>query len=315
MCGILELSEAIHERTQERSGWTMFRERITRHYQSLSPSFKKIADYILTSHQHVSFMSASRLARHLGLDVATVTRFSQQIGYDGYVQLIREIQETVLEEMQEARAPINERLQAAQGPFDETLWRDWANLEKTIQNLPLDQAGRAIEALDSARRIYLVAEGVGGGLALAAGTYLKMIKSEVVVLREGAFDAALALKDLGPEDVVVGLGFTNYAYGATRALERARKVGAKTIGVIAQADCPVGTNAELLFACSATEEGYLPSLTGMSAILFGLIFSLYVRNADGYNQELRRFQDTYADHTQGTARGEEDVVDDLMGLF
>ena len=41
----------------------MFRERITRSYQSLSPSFKKIADFILSSHQRVAFMSASRLMR------------------------------------------------------------------------------------------------------------------------------------------------------------------------------------------------------------------------------------------------------------
>ena len=73
----------------------MFRERITRNYQSLSPSFKKIADFILTSHQRVAFLSASRLAKHLGVDVATVTRFAQQLGYDGYTQLIREIQEKV----------------------------------------------------------------------------------------------------------------------------------------------------------------------------------------------------------------------------
>ena len=122
----------------------MFRERITRNYQSLSPSFKKIADFILTSHQRVAFLSASRLAKHLGVDVATVTRFAQQLGYDGYTQLIREIQEKVLEEMREARAPVTNRLNGAEGPFALTLWRDWANLDKTIKNIPPDQSEAAI---------------------------------------------------------------------------------------------------------------------------------------------------------------------------
>jgi DNA-binding MurR/RpiR family transcriptional regulator len=293
----------------------MFRERITRNYQSLSPSFKKIADFILTSHQRVAFMSASRLARHLGVDVATVTRFSQQIGYDGYIPLIREIQETVLDEMRKARAPLAERLQAAEGPFALTLWRDWANLERTIGNIPMDQAEKAIAALESARRIFIVSEGVGAGLAWAMGSYLKMIKPDVVVLGQGAFDSALALKGIGPEDVVVGIGFTNYAYAATRALELARKVGAKSIGVIAQADCPVGAEADLLLACSAAEEGYLPSLTCMGAILFSLVYSMYQHQQEDYSRELLRFQEAYADLTEGTARGEASVVEDLRGLF
>lgn len=293
----------------------MFRERITRNYQSLSPSFKKIADFILASHQRASFMSASRLAKHLGVDVATVTRFAQQIGYDGYTQLIREIQEKVLEEMREARAPVLERLQSAQGPFAHTLWRDWANLEKTIQNLPHDQAEAAIAALSSARRIYLVSEGTGAGLALAMASYLRMVKSEVIALTQGPFDLALALKDLEPEDVIIGIGFTSYAFAASRALDVGRKVGAKTIGIIAQADCPIGSVAEILLSCSATEEGYLPAATCVSAILFALFHSLTLEDAGGYNRALVRFQNTYADLTEGTARGDEAVVEDLIEQF
>jgi DNA-binding MurR/RpiR family transcriptional regulator len=293
----------------------MFRERITRNYQSLSPSFKKIADFVLTSHQRVAFMSASRLAKYLGVDVATVTRFAQQLGYDGYTQLIREIQEKVLAEMREARAPVTDRLDAAEGPFALTLWRDWANLEKTIKNIPADQAQAAIAALHSANRIYLVSEGAGGGLAIAIAAYLNMIKPEAYALVKGPFDLALSLKDLGPDDMVIGIGFTSYAYSATKALEYARKVGAKSLGIISQADCPIGTVADLLISCSATEEGYLPSLTGVGAILFSLVYTLLLDDAELYSQKLMQFQDAYADLTEGTARGEEEVVDDLIARF
>ena len=293
----------------------MFRERITRNYQSLSPSFKKIADFILTSHQRTAFLSASRLAKHLGVDVATVTRFAQQLGYDGYTQLIREIQEKVLDEMREARAPVTNRLSAAEGPFALTLWRDWANLEKTIKNIPADQSEAAIAALHSADRIYLVSEGAGAGLAIAIAAYLNMIKPEAYALVKGPFDLALSLKDLGPDDLVIGIGFTSYAYTATKALEYAQKVGAKSVGVISQADCPIGGVADILISCSATEEGYLPSMTGIGAILFSLVYTLFLDDSEKHNQKLIQFQDAYADLTAGTDRGEDEVVDDLIARF
>jgi DNA-binding MurR/RpiR family transcriptional regulator len=260
-------------------------------------------------------MSASRLARHLSLDVATVTRFTQQIGYEGYVEFIREIQETVLEEMREARAPLTDRFEAAQDPFTLTLWRDWANLEKTIQHVDPADARLAVEAIASARRVYLVSEGVGAGLCQAIGSYLNMRKEDVRVLSQGAFDMALAFKDLTADDLVIGVGFTNYSYAATRALEVGRKTGAKTIGVIAQANCPIGPVAEILFACSATQEGYLPSPTGVGAILFALTYTYLTMDSGRYHQDLITFQEKYADLTEGTMRGEEEVVDDLIGRF
>jgi hypothetical protein len=36
---------------------------------------------------------------------------------------------------------------------------------------------------------------------------------------------------------------------------------------------------------------------------------------DAYARDLVRFQEAYADLTEGTARGEDDVVDDLVGRF
>jgi DNA-binding MurR/RpiR family transcriptional regulator len=283
----------------------MFRESITRHYQSLSPSFKKIADLILTSHQRVAFMSASRLAKYLGVDVATVTRFSQQIGYEGYTQLIREIQDTLLDELRAARAPVVDRVESAKGSPVRTLWQDWMNLEKTIQNIPQQDLEQAVAAIQSARRIYIVSEGVGAGLAQAMASYLSVDKSQVWALTRGALDTAMALKELGPEDLVIGAGFTQYAFGATRALELAKKVGAKTIGVISQADCPIGAMAEILFTCSTTEQGYLPSPTGVGAILFALAHSYLMEDPSRYSHNLQRFQDTYADLSGGTAKGEE----------
>lgn len=293
----------------------MFRERITRHYQSLSPSFTKIADFVLTSHQQVAFMSASRLAKRLGVDVATVTRFAQQIGYEGYTELIREIQETVLAEMHDIRAPVMDRIEAAEGRISRTLWHDWANLEKTIQNLSAADMKKAIDALKSARWVYIVSEGVGAGLAQAMASYLSISKAEVVALNEGSFDLALSLKELRSEDLVVGIGFTHYAFAATRALQLARKVGAKTIGVISQPDCPISAEAEVLFSCSATEEGYLPSPTGVVAILFALSYGFLLDNPDQYNKDLVRFQETYVDLTEGTTREEDDVVEDLILRF
>jgi DNA-binding MurR/RpiR family transcriptional regulator len=289
----------------------MFRERIGRRYSELSPSFKKLADFILTSHQRAAFMSASRLAHYLDLDVATVTRFAQALGYDGFTELIREIQEQVLDEMRQARVPVTDRLKATKGTPVHTMWQDWANMEQTIVELSPERAASAVAALRAARHIYIVAEGVGIGLAHSMA-YLSMIKPRIIVLDKGPFDTALELKALTAEDAVIGICYTGYGYSAARTLQYARRIGAKTIGIIAQAGCPIAEWAEILFICSEVEGNYLPSPTGMAAIIFALVYALLSDDPEGYRQEVIRFQNTYDNLVEGTPRGEVEIQRKLI---
>lgn len=293
----------------------MFRERIGRKYSELSPGFKKLADFVLTSHQRVAFMSASRLARYLDLDVATVTRFAQALGYDGFTELIREIQEQVLDEMRQTRIPVTDRLEAAKGSPLHTMWQDWVNMEQTIQEIRPERIASAVEALRTADHIYIVAEGVGIGLAQVMASYLSMIKPDTIVLNKGPFDTAVELKDLTSHDVVIGIGFTDYAYSATRALQYGRRVGAKTIGIVAQAGCPIAEWAEMLFVCSEVEGSYQPSPTGVAAIIFALVYTLIGDDPERYRQELMRFHSTYNSLVEGTPRAEVDVEQDLIERF
>jgi DNA-binding MurR/RpiR family transcriptional regulator len=231
------------------------------------------------------------------------------------LHLPREIQEQVLDEMRQARAPVAERLSGAQGPVSQMLWQDWANLDKMISAIRPEVAADAVTAMKAARRIFICGEGVAAGIAQAMVTYLEMIKPGSVVLNQGPFDMALLLKELTAEDVLIGIGFTSYAYAATKAMEHARKVGARTIGIIAQASCPIGHVSDFLFVGTQTENGHLPSPTGVAAIMFALSYSLYMSDPELYNQHLLGFQKSYAALTEGSDRGDKDVVQDLVDRF
>jgi DNA-binding MurR/RpiR family transcriptional regulator len=63
--------------------FSMFRERIAQHYARLGRNQK-------------------RIAQRLEVDPATVTRFAQRLGYAGYPELLREVQELVKEELKAA---------------------------------------------------------------------------------------------------------------------------------------------------------------------------------------------------------------------
>jgi DNA-binding MurR/RpiR family transcriptional regulator len=80
----------------------MFRERIAEHYARLGKNQKRIADFLTQEYREAAFMNGSELSQRLDVDPATVTRFAQRLGYAGYPELRREIQELVKEELKAA---------------------------------------------------------------------------------------------------------------------------------------------------------------------------------------------------------------------
>src|SRR5512136_2927827 len=72
-----------------------YEERIRKERPNMSKSFAKLADFLLDSYVEAAFMTASELAHALNLDAATVVRFSQHLGYEGFPQLQREIRQRV----------------------------------------------------------------------------------------------------------------------------------------------------------------------------------------------------------------------------
>ena len=62
---------------------------------SFSRGQKRIADYILMNYDKAAFMTAGHLGRKAQVSESTVVRFASQLGYDGYPNMQRALQELV----------------------------------------------------------------------------------------------------------------------------------------------------------------------------------------------------------------------------
>ncbi|RMG02911.1 MAG: MurR/RpiR family transcriptional regulator, partial [Acidobacteria bacterium] len=123
-----------------------YEERIRAARSNMSKSFSKLADYLLDSYIEASFMTASELAHTLNLDAATVVRFSQFLGYNGFPELQREIRQKVRNDLllrpQEALEPnsVTGIVQSAMREIAEAI-------EHTRISLDIDSIQKLVELL------------------------------------------------------------------------------------------------------------------------------------------------------------------------
>ena len=73
----------------------MFRESIAERYERFGRNRKKIAGFLTQEYRQAGFMNGSMLSKELEVDPVTVTGLARRLGYTGYPDLLREIQELV----------------------------------------------------------------------------------------------------------------------------------------------------------------------------------------------------------------------------
>ncbi len=72
-----------------------FQDRIGVFYSGLSKGHKRIADFIKNNYEKASFMTAAKLGKTVGVSESTVVRFASHVGFDGYPELQKHLQELV----------------------------------------------------------------------------------------------------------------------------------------------------------------------------------------------------------------------------
>ena len=66
---------------------------IRTHYDSLSKSHRRLADFILENLHEVAFLSINELSQRTGISPATITRFARRLDFQGYPDLQRGLYE------------------------------------------------------------------------------------------------------------------------------------------------------------------------------------------------------------------------------
>jgi len=269
----------------------VFLERIRENYRKLTPTQKRIADYLSSSYYDAAFMNASQLARHLETDTATVIRFAQKLGYPGYPELLQEIKALAREKLRVVyEIPPEER---GVGPlFRRSLINDRANLEEAIAHIQTDAVSEAVAHLKGARNIYIIGQGAAMYLGNMLASRLQQAGLPGRAIGPDVLQWARFLDSLSGQDVVIALGFA-LAFEVADALRLARDAGAKTIGLVGSVTSPIAQVAELVLVCPSQSASDMPSLTSMAAVINALFEALALEKPEEFSARLERYRQTF----------------------
>jgi DNA-binding MurR/RpiR family transcriptional regulator len=292
----------------------MFRDRIKAKYSDLSPSFRRLADFILQQQLDVALMTATELAQQMDVDAATVVRFAQALGYNGFREMIREIRGVVKDELTSSySASLNT-------PDDVELFRSLLENEK--HNLALaqaqltDQVNAILPTLADADRIWVLGQGAGAHLAALCASALRELGLSATSIAPNPLEAARNLKGIGAEDLVIGFSLTGMDLGVANVITFAQQQGASAI-VFSDSPVTAGAIAAVTTViCPSPTQTQTPSFTGLAAIIVVLIAAFSARYPKRAATASADLQDSYRRLLELQAQTSSEVdVEDLWRQF
>lgn len=256
-----------------------FKRIVVEAYSDLPRQQQLVADFMLDHLQEIPLLSVPELANRCGASEATIVRFAQRIGYDGFSSLKADLLEAVREKVLPGAPPWAAFTRVPQGDtFDAVAQQEVANIQRSIGDVDRAQAEAAADALFEADTIYWYGMGISAHLASMGSYLLTQIGLRSHVLAPSFSSPLEPLITLRPNDAVVVLSFPPYSRGTLQVLETAVARGATTLAVTDRATAPAASIAKHALPVRSENMMYTNSFAAISVLLNGLVTTIAVRH-------------------------------------
>jgi DNA-binding MurR/RpiR family transcriptional regulator len=242
---------------------TSFEDRIRDAHPQLSPSLKRLGDFLLDSYIQASFLTATELAHTLDIDPATVVRFSQRLGYPGYPELQREIREKVRRELL-AEHPIVPDTPAEAAAT--ALAGAVRHLDLVRRAFPFEAAEKLLAALDEVERVIVLSEESALAAAEILTGWLEAAGYSVHLAGSSPTELARAIAGAGKGDLVLATEVSEETPFVARALAEARARKVLTAALVGAPSLEAARYADILLSVHASPEPALGQLMLVASV-------------------------------------------------
>ena len=273
---------------------TMIRENM----HTFSKGQKKIASFILESYDKAAFMTASRLGKKVGVSESTVVRFAAELGYDGYPDMQKSLQKMIRNRLTSVQRieVTNDRI-GDQDLLSTVLQSDIEKIRVTLEELDRDSFSHAVDAIVSAKKIYII--GVRSSAAIAAfmAFYFNLIFDNVVMVSANtASEVFENLLRVGEGDVVIGVSFPRYSSRTVQAMNFARDRGATTVAITDSEASPLAPISHYTLKARSDMASFVDSLVAPLSLVNALLVAVSRKKNDDLAHTFQTLEQIWAEY-------------------
>lgn len=271
-------------------------ENIKSNFHRLSKGQRIIADYIINNYDKAAFMTAASLGEVLSISESTIVRFANSLGYSGYRELQKELQELIKHKLTTVQRLSLSDFSKNGNALNKVMERDIDNIKKTIQELDVENFNKAIDLVLKSRNTYIVGLRSSTFLAGYLSFYLNFIFNNVKLVSEGANDVFEQLIMAGKDDILIVITYPRYSRRTLEAIDYAKSKGCSIISITDSHLSPAAQKADVTLIAMSDMISFVDSLVAPMSLLNALIVTLGSRKGkviENYFEDLEIIWEKY----------------------
>ena len=271
---------------------------IQENMSTFSKGQKRIANYILESYDKAAFMTASRLGKTVSVSESTVVRFAAELGYDGYPSMQRSLQKMIRNRLTSVqRIEVSNDRIGDQDLLSSVLQSDIEKIRLTLEEVDRQSFDRAVDAIVSARMIYIMGVRSSASLATFLSFYFNLIFDNVIsVAANTASEVFETMLRVGAEDVVIGVSFPRYSSRTVQAMNFARDRGATTIAITDSEASPLAPISNYTLKARSDMASFVDSLVAPLSLVNALLVAVSRKKNDDLAHTFQTLEDIWDEY-------------------
>lgn len=242
---------------------------------------RAIASYIAANYDKAVFMTASKLGATVGVSESTVVRFACILGFEGYPQMQESLQELIknkLTAVQRVNVSVD---QFGENTLSRVLLSDIEKIKQTIEETSEQEFHHAVDAISSARNIYIIGSRSASTVARFLSYYLNLVMKNVKLVHTTSTSEMFEqIMRIDENDVIVGISFPRYSKTTVKAFNFASERGANVIAITDSPASPIAAAANIILYARSNMVSFVDSLVAPMSLVNALLVSVGLKMKD-----------------------------------
>lgn len=247
------------------------RERLRQKYERLTPSERRIAEWLERSFEQLAFQTVNEVSQATGVSEATIVRFARKLDFASFSDLQSEVQAAM-----QRHYSVGSRLaglDVADGPLAVAYERDLENLRRTYEQIDEAVFEGAVKAIAHAPKVVVIGLRASTAAAVYIAFALNLIRPRVSQLRIELDNMHDQLLDLAPGDVLIAISLQRPARKTLEVVQEAsEQYGVTVVAITSSALSALAQKAQyvLVAGSEGTFNSYAATFSLAGALLDGV---------------------------------------------
>lgn len=258
-----------------------FKRMIASEYDQLPRNQKSVADFLIKNLNQAAFLSVVEIGSECGVSKATVVRFAQSLGFDGFISFRNSLQKAVQKKYDESETGRFRLIKESGGKsVYKVASQDVSNINKTIDRLNLDEFNAVVDLMSASENIFTFGLGISALVSQIMSYSLNQVamKSQSVLYGQLSFEEQLMF--MGDKDAIVCFSFPPYSKRTIEVACMAREKGVKVIGITDRETAPIVEHCTRYLCVESENLLFTNSVAALSVVVNAIVTELAVRNKD-----------------------------------